>query len=283
MVKKNQPAWATRLIPGLGTFFVLSLILSWGPLIPEILETQFQIPTPWLVLVGYGPALSALIVSALQGGRQGIRGLLGRLGIVNIGWIWYGIAFFGPPVLFLFALGLGVAAGVNVDLTHPPINSQIGGQGGNPWILILPAFLYLMITLLGEELGWRGYALPRLLQSQDEFRASLILGLVWGIWHLPLAWAPSLRAGITHLPLGWFLVDILSMSFIYTWIFVNTKGSLLLALILHATNNLGAMFLPILPPAASGTEIFFIVMALKISGVLVLLLRKGLADWKTAV
>jgi len=269
-----------RSMQDLWVFFGLSLVISWVLLIPEIAGTAFQIPTPLLVLVGFGPALAALIVSAVADGRSGIRELLGKLEIVKVNGVWYGIAILGPPLLFLAALGLGAALGINVDLSPPPIRSQVKGEIANPWFLILPAYVYLLITLLGEELGWRGYALPRLLQTQSEFTASLILGFFWGIWHLPMAWAPSLQAGITHLPLGWFLLDILAMSFIYTWMFVNTRGSLLLALLLHASNNLGAMFLPILPPAAPGTGIFFIIMAMKWVGVIALLMRSGWADWK---
>lgn len=264
----------------LWVFYGLTLLISWGLLLPDILKTRFQIPTPFLLTVGFGPALSALIMAGRRKGWQGILSLLGRLGIVKVNWQWYGIVLLGPPLLFLTALGLGAALGTSVDLSHPPILSQVGGQVAKPWLLIPPAFLYLILILLGEEIGWRGYALPRLLDTQNELMASLILGLLWGIWHLPMAWTPSLQAGIANLPLGWFIGDILAMSLIYTWVFVNTRGSLMIALLLHTANNLGAMFLPILPPDAPGNEIFFLVMGLKWMGVVALILLKGSSGWK---
>jgi membrane protease YdiL (CAAX protease family) len=242
-------------------------------------EAPFRLPAPLFILTGFGPALSALILVVLQEGGSGARALLERLAIVRVSWIWYGIVLAGPALLFTLALGIGALLGVRVDLAHPTVLKLVNAENGNPWILLVPAFLYLLVTLLGEEIGWRGYALPRLLRVQNELGASLVLGVFWGIWHLPLAWAPSLQAAIVHLPFGWFMVDIIATSILYTFVFVNTKKSLLIALLFHTANNLAAMYLPILPPAAPNSQLFFIVMALRWAFVAGLLAIKGSADW----
>lgn len=268
-----------RLKANLAGFFVLTYLISWGVLIPEIFDLPFDVPAPVLILAGFGPALAALILAGMQGGRQGISTLLGRLKIARISWGWYVTVLFGPLILFFAALGIGAVLGIKVDLSQPAILDTIPMENGSVIILIIPAFIYLFITLLGEEIGWRGYALPRMLSDQSELAASVLLGLVWGIWHLPMAFAPSLQAAISFLPKGWFLLDIIAMSIIFTWIFVNTRGSLLLAVLLHASNNLGALFLPILPPAASDTTIFFIVIVLKWLLALAILAANGAAGW----
>ncbi len=124
---------------------------------------------------------------------------------------------------------------------------------------LVPLFLVLVLTDgVGEELGWRGYALPRLLSRHGAIRASLILGVLWGLWHLPLMWTEG--ALPYQQPVWLLLLDILAKSIIFTWVFLNTRGSVLLAVLLHASTNLfavspgvsvtGDLALPILAAAA---------------------------------
>jgi len=263
----------------LAGFFVLTLLISWGILLPEIFDLPLNVPTPLLIFVGFGPAIAALVLAAFEDGWQGITALLERLKIARISWVWYAIVLVGPFILFSSALALGAALGIEIDLSEPAILNTIAVENGNLFVLIFPAFLYLFVTLLGEEIGWRGYALPRMLTDQSELSASLLLGVLWGLWHLPIALAPSLQAAISYLPKGWFLFDIIAMSILFTWIFVNTRGSLLIAVLLHASNNLAALFLPILPPAAADTKVFFIVIALKWLLALAILAANGTNGW----
>jgi uncharacterized protein len=87
---------------------------------------------------------------------------------------------------------------------------------------------------LGEQLAWRGFALPRAVAAQRPY--SLILGLLWGLWHLPLVWTEG--ATMYQQPVWLFLVDILAKSILFTWVVLHTRGSVLLAMLWHASTNL---------------------------------------------
>ena len=89
---------------------------------------------------------------------------------------------------------------------------------------------------LGEELAWRGFALPRLLTSHNALVASLILGVLWAAWHLPLVWTES--APLYQQPVWLLLLNMTAKSILFTWVFLHTRGSVLLAALLHATTNL---------------------------------------------
>jgi membrane protease YdiL (CAAX protease family) len=120
------------------------------------------------------------------------------------------------------------------------------------WPLVIVVFVYIFVfTALGEEIGWRGFVLPRLLNRFSPFTASIILGLVWTIWHLPLFWI----SGDFHqqLPFSWFLLQIFGSTFIYTWLFNRTNGSLMVALVFHTSSNAAVGLLPILPADNGGS------------------------------
>ena len=100
----------------------------------------------------------------------------------------------------------------------------------------------MILTLtdgLGEELAWRGFALPRLLTRYNALVASLILGMLWGLWHLPLVWTEG--APLYQQPVWLFLLDIVAKSVLFTWVFLHTRGSVLLAMLFHGATNLFAV------------------------------------------
>ncbi len=114
---------------------------------------------------------------------------------------------------------------------------------GDETILLVPVALMagLFIGPLQEELGWRGFALPRLLDRWSSLRASLVLGVAWACWHLPLY---AMDAGDQErVPLAVFLISVVSLSVLYTWFWVATGGSLLIALFLHSATNTAAVVL----------------------------------------
>jgi uncharacterized protein len=105
-------------------------------------------------------------------------------------------------------------------------------------LLLLPIFL-LILTLtdgLGEELAWRGFALPRLLSRYNALAASLILGVIWSLWHLLLIWTQG--NGMFHQPVWLLLLDVTAKSVLLTWVFLHTRGSVLMALLFHGATNL---------------------------------------------
>jgi membrane protease YdiL (CAAX protease family) len=155
------------------------------------------------------------------------------------------VAFLLPPALMLLAVGLHSL----LTRTPPDFNQFFGreifGPGISPPVLFLPFLLFSMLTN-GEEIGWRGFALPRLQQRHTALVASLILGAVWAFWHLPkyLMVNTSLGGGSA---LGEFPIEsahTLAFAILYTWLFNNTRGSLLLLTIFHASWNAAWVSLP---------------------------------------
>jgi uncharacterized protein len=103
---------------------------------------------------------------------------------------------------------------------------------------MLLSFFLVILTLtdgLGEELSWRGFALPRLLSRHNALAASLILGVLWALWHLPLVWTEG--SAMYLQPVWLLLVDIPAKAVLYTWVFLRTRGSVLLAVLLHGATN----------------------------------------------
>lgn len=221
------------------TYFALTYLLSWSIWIPLALT---GLSNQWFFwLAGFAPTISALGLTAFQGGRSGLRRLLRLRWRTKL--IWYAISLLGTPFVILIALGLHVVLGGGgpqyVDSNHLVTSLE-------QWPLAVIVFLYIFIfAALGEEIGWRAYALPHLQARFSPFGSGLILGLVWAFWHLPLFW----MTGNFHqqLPVSWFVLQILGSTFLYTWFYNRTDGNLLIAMLFHTTSNAAVGLLPILP------------------------------------
>ena len=145
----------------------------------------------------------------------------------------------GPLVFAMAVAGIAVVIGEPWDEARPPALT-----------LSIPALALTLLVLaltdgLGEELGWRGYLLPRLLVRHRAVAASLILGLYWWLWHLPLVWTEG--SAIEGQPLWLLLLDLMAKSLIFTYVFLGTQGSVLIAILLHASTNLFAVSPPVGP------------------------------------
>jgi membrane protease YdiL (CAAX protease family) len=198
----------------LSAFFVLAYALSWWvyPLIQV---------SPIVGFMGlFGPALAAIIVVAAAEGKTALRDLLGRILRWRVGVRWYVIALGLPAVLAL------VTAGVHLLLGAPTPVAL--GQ-----LSILEPILFVLVV--GEEIGWRGYALPRLLATRSMLSASLILGVLWGAWHLPTFFIPGLPQH--SIPFSAFMLLTIAYSVLFTWIYVHTAGSVLIATLFHGSIN----------------------------------------------
>ena len=204
-------------------FLVLAFGLSWLGW-PLYLSGLFPAPT-----ITLGVSLAAVVVATLAGGRAELWELLGRLLRWRVGAQWYAVALLLPAVLTGATVYLTRLLGISGD-------AQIG-----PWYGILVAVvfqtLFPLAGAVGEELGWRGYALPRLQTSNSALTASLILGTIWAAWHLPLY-----AAGVWTQPIPHSL-SIVAMAIMYTWLFNRTGGSVLLAMLFHGALNGVAEFL----------------------------------------
>ena len=196
-------------------FFVLAYALTW-PLIPLV-----SVSPLWGFPALFGPATAAIVVAAVADGRAGLKDLLGRVVRWRVGARWYAVALGLPVILALAAAGLHLALGARSSI-------EFGG------LSVLNFVVFVLIV--GEELGWRGYALPRLLARRSALAASLILGVLWGLWHLPTFFVPG--APQHGLPITAFLLLTMAYSVLFTWIYLHTGGSVLLATLFHGAINL---------------------------------------------
>jgi uncharacterized protein len=114
----------------------------------------------------------------------------------------------------------------------------------NPWFFLLPIFIQQLLfsSPLGEEIGWRGFALPRLQARLGPLVASLIIGVIWAIWHLPLVWTAG--HPLAEMPLYFHLAHMVVAAILFTWLYNGSGGSLLLVILFHTSMNVTGLFLP---------------------------------------
>jgi len=210
------------------TFFLLVFIITWVVWVPRASGVPLGVVGQAWTWV---PAIAALLAAALTGGRGALRELGSRLVRWRVGWQWYLVVILGPAAFSLAVAVVYALLGGSWAEAAPP--ALLEGP-----LLFLPLFL-LILTLtdgLGEELAWRGFALPRLLTRYNALVASLVLGVIWGLWHLPLVWTEG--ATLYQQPVWLFLVDIAAKSVLFTWVFLHTRGSVLIAMLFHGATNL---------------------------------------------
>ena len=255
---KSQSATSSslkRLISGhpLVAYFVIAFAGTWAFLLPFALSRNvnglgllpFTLPDIAFLIAFVlgtlaGPALASLAVTAVTSGRVGVGQLLRRCVQWRVGIGWYLIAIFG--FLLIFLVGYSVFLGVNLPLALLV-----------KWPLMFTVFLpqAVLIILTGsfaEELGWRGFALPRLQQRYGPVLGTIILGTLHGLWHLPAFFTRLL--GPFSLPYyAGFLFVAIAATFLYTWIFNHTRGSVLLATLTHGFGDAVGALLVLLIPA----------------------------------
>ncbi len=212
--------------------FVLAFVIGTGVLIPI---NAGLLPQSFFFLAAISASLAGIALTALVAGKAGLSDLFGRLRIWRVGRGWWAFALFIK--LGVVILGMVVNALFGLD----PLDPSRVPQG---LVSFVPFFIMLMITGgLGEELGWRGFLLPRLQAHHNALVASLIVGVVHGLWHVPMFFIEGLSpyqeiaaaAGVGAAILGYMLLYVTPWAILWTCLLNNTKGSLLLAIVLHAT------------------------------------------------
>src|SRR6266545_4814539 len=212
----------------LASFFVLAYLISWALWLPLVVAGDGS-PTGLafvpLLLGSLVPSAVAIVLVAVLHGKGGVRTVLRRLLIwrVGLGW-WAAIVLLS--MLALAAVGVSVLLGGDA----PDVTGTVPGA------IFLFLFSIFPGSAGGEELGWRGFALPHLQAGRSALGASVVLGLAWGMWHLPLYLLGSdLRPLSLFAP--WVLLTVAS-SVILTWMYNGTGGSLLIIVLFHAASNL---------------------------------------------
>ena len=198
-----------------------------------------------------GPSLAALVLTAAIAGKPGLTRLLRRVVLWRDPVGWYLFVLLGIPAIFV--IGILLVPGALASFT-PPASAD--------W-LVYPGVLGFVGTLviggpLFEEPGWRGFALPRLQARWGPLASSLILGVLWAGWHLTEYTEPGFAAtngGLTAQGVGAFALALISFSVIMTWVFNHTRGSLLVAILLHTALNWSQLVTSELFPAAGTNEV----------------------------
>jgi membrane protease YdiL (CAAX protease family) len=222
------------------TYFALANALSWtcwgiaalftvdsGPVeggAEELLAAAPPAALAFILLGVFGPFTAAFFLTWSRDGRDAAAALWKSGWNAKLGLRWFLVALLLFPAIQIGAI-LSAGVGVSAELFVRPLA-----------LLGMTLFMWFLGGSFGEEFGWRGYALPRLLDRFDALSASLVLGAFWVIWHVPLFFIPgSPQAQIPFVP---WAISVLALSIIYTWVHVHVGGVVFAALLLHTMGNL---------------------------------------------
>ncbi len=248
-------------------YVVITFGFTWLIMLPAVLSTYgvFQLPFPVLVLIAtaqFGPSVAAFVLTYRSEGTRGALGLLKRAFDFHIPWRWLAAIFLIPLLVGAGALYLNMLTGGHV----PPLVLL-----AQP-VAIVPTFFFILLLQgpVPEEFGWRGYWLDRVQSRYNALTASLIVGGTWAVWHLPLFYI-----GYLPFPFWMYLIAIVALSILITWIYNNTGGKLLTALLLHAMFNLSIALFPPMDLNGGDPRGFMILTLLYVIVAVLVLVRWG--------
>jgi membrane protease YdiL (CAAX protease family) len=218
-------------------YWVLALAISWLIWLPLIFQVQgwanWNVPFALHYLGAFGPMLAALLMTWLLGGTEGLKELWSRIIRWRVGWVSWLAAVGSPVALFVFAALVSAAI-----FKALPDLTQLGQVNYLPYLGVWVLPLWLATYGFGEEIGWRGFALPRLQNGRSALWASVILGGMWSAWHLPTFFylETYLRLGLAVFPM--FALGIIAGAIVLTWLYNTARGSLLMVALWHALFDL---------------------------------------------
>ncbi|HKW40735.1 MAG TPA: CPBP family intramembrane glutamic endopeptidase [Gemmatimonadales bacterium] len=220
-------------------FFLVTYAVTWtlwiaasaAPLSGALRELLFLPGT-------VAPALVALRFTARWEGPAATQALVGRLFAWRVQARWYG-----------FAVGYLAVIKMTAAIAQRLVTGAWPGVEAVSWWLLAAAIPLSTLVQAGEEIGWRGYALPRLAARLGLARASVVLGVIWGSWHLPLFFIPGTDVTGQSFPV--YLLSVSAVSVALAWLYGHTNGSLLLVMLMHAAINNTPHFVP-----PSGANVF---------------------------
>src|SRR5215203_6283553 len=216
-----------------------------------------------------GPTLSAFIMTGVTGGRDGVRRLLRRIVLWRVELRWYLFVLVGLPAITV--LSTVVLPGALASFQASAVSSTMF-----LYVVAGPVFLFAGGPVF-EEIGWRGFAFPRLQRLYGPLVGSLVLGALWGLWHVPLFLIPSWDTPHgSLLDVALFVIWAVSTTIVITWVFNNTKGSVLVAILAHESINSAAVSVYALFPAPAVTGgIANVVIGFGVAALLVVALTRG--------
>ncbi len=234
------------------SYFVLAFAISWGAVI--IVAGKVPIPVEHITIVGLamllGPSLAGILLTGLASGKEGLRELFSRLRRWRVGVHWYTVAIL--TIVFLSAVILLALSCLSPDFLPPVFTSA------DKAAQLLTAIMVGLVVGFFEELGWTGFAIPRLRQRYGFLATGLIVGLLWGAWHFIVFWESDSFSGIFPLVLllARLFANLPAYRILMVWVYDHTK-SLFIAILMHATLT-GLVFIE--PPLTGGNLLIYMLV-----------------------
>ena len=259
-------------------FFIFALVVSSVFAIPLLLSIYKVIPVELPGVLGLiaslGSSIAAVIVASLSDGKTELRKLWGGLKKWRVHPLWYLFAIFSNTAMILLAMGLFALFGGS----FPSISEKL------PQLLPIAVFLTIQAGL-GEEIGWRGFATPKLQERFSGLAAIFIVSGVWLVWHIPLFFVPEgLQANIWDkigfLPaVAFYGINLIAQSILYTWSYNSTGGSVLMPIFLHGSLNWSAWFLSMndIPLMGMIPIVLFLIIEVVVAIIIVIVSGKDLS------
>ena len=214
----------------IAALIVLTFGLTWLLEIPRVLDARGELPFAFpfwgVILMGWMPGFAAIIVALATGGRAAVKALFARVLVWRVGWPWYLLVIGGTAAIWLSAVLINpLFGGSGLQLPEFSLDLLVG--------LVISFVLLFLVN--SEELVWRGSLLPRLQARWSALGASVFIGLFEGLFHLPLFFQPGSDQAAAGLPV--FVIGSIAGAIVFSWLFNNTLGSLLLVQLFHIFAN----------------------------------------------
>lgn len=220
------------------SFLIINYTVSWTFLYPAyqliLADPNGNLPpVAWFGMIGgYGPVIAAILITRITEGKLALKQLLKSLLIWKVSYWCYAFVIFVPILIYLFSTAISFLLGY-------PVKSfdLVNGISSIP----ISFLIALPFGPMGEELGWRGYLLPKMMTKYSALKSSILVGLAWGLWHLasftfPGAALPGFM-GMSLLSIGVYFCYTIAESLVFTFIYLRTKASVFIAILLHAFFN----------------------------------------------
>ena len=218
-------------------YFVLAIAFSWLIYIPLVFQRQgwasTNIPYSLHYIASFGPMLAAILLTAVISGQEGLRELWSRITRWRVPWPYAAFAIFSPLLLFAFA-----AVVIRITQGAWPDLSLLGQDNYLPYLGWGVLLIWLITFGFGEEIGWRGFALPCMQRTMSVSKATLLLGLLWALWHVPSFFYHETYVGMSWFIFPGFIFGVLCGAVLFTWLYNGTGGSVLMVAIWHALFDL---------------------------------------------
>jgi membrane protease YdiL (CAAX protease family) len=235
---------------------VLAMIFGFAP---ALAVAAGLLPPVWIQLGALSSSLTGVVLVVIEGRKGGLRELLSRALIWRVGIRWWAVALF-------FIIVPSVAS---LYLYHWLGGPVVDWSGLKPLYTVVPDVILLTIAAgIGEEFGWRGFLLPRLQSRHNALVSGLMVGVAWATWHIPMffiegtsQYEQGLDGGLLPAILG-YSVFVIANSLLFTWLFNNTRGSVLLAAVFHGASNAWGGYIDVYRGHFEGILVFMVVSVL---------------------